>query len=209
MTTTRVRPFGESAFLVELGDTFAPELVERARQLAYRWKWGPAIPAYTSVVLHYDAAHDPDMAERRVDRLLRTVGSQQLLMVLGQRDVVIPMRYDGPDLGDVAAMSNMSVDELIARHSGGEYVAYFLGFLPGWAYCGPLDRRIVATRLDRPRERVPAGSVGVVDGQTGVYPFQSPGGWRLIGSTDEVMFDPEREPASLIQPGVRVRFVPR
>lgn len=204
----RVVPFGDLAFMVELGDQFDPALVDRALQLAYRWKWGPAIPAYTSVVLQYDPRHDPAMAEGRVARLLRTEG-QQAVAVIGPRIIEIPVRYDGPDLDDVAAMSKISVKKLIELHSSREYTAYFLGYMPGWAYCGSLDRRIVATRLTRPRERVPAGAVGVVDGQTGVYPFPSPGGWRLIGSSDAVMFDPARERPSLISPGDRVRFVPR
>lgn len=207
-TWPRVTPFGEFAFLVELGDTFDDALAARAQAIADRWDLGPGIPAYTSVVLSFDAGVDVDRAEDRVARLLRTEGSQAAARAPA-RLVEIPMRYDGPDLADVAAMSKLSIDELIGLHSGREYVAYFLGFLPGWAYCGRLDPRVLATRLERPREHVPAGSVGVVDGQTGVYPYRSPGGWRLIGSTDEVMFDPARERPSLISPGDRVRFVPR
>ena len=204
----RVLPFGESAFLVELGDEFDEALSARARELADRWEYGPAIPAYASVVLQYDEEHDPALAQARVARLLRTEGTRAAHHA-PPRLVEIPIRYDGPDLADVARMSKLSVDELIALHSGREYTAYFLGFLPGWAYCGRLDPKIVATRLDRPRERVAAGSVGVVDGQTGVYPYRSPGGWRLIGSTDAVMFDAARERPSLIHAGDRVRFVPR
>jgi KipI family sensor histidine kinase inhibitor len=204
----RVLPFGESAFLVELGDALDDALAARARELADRWEYGPAIPAYASVVLQYDDQHDPALAEARVDSLLRTEGKQAALHA-APRVVEIPIRYDGPDLAEVARMSKLSVDELIKRHSGRVYTAYFLGYLPGWAYCGRLDAKIVATRLERPRERVPAGSVGVVDGQTGVYPYQSPGGWRLIGSTDAVMFDPARERPSLIHAGDRIRFVPR
>ena len=208
MTEPRVLPFGDLAFLVELGDRPDPALVERARAMAYRWKWGPAIPAYSSVVLQYDPGADPAMAETRVARLLRTEGSQAV-SVSGPRLVEIPVRYDGPDLGEVAALSKMSADELIALHSGRDYLAYFLGFLPGWAYCGRLDPRIRAPRLLRPRERIAPGAVAVADGQTGVYPFASPGGWRLLGSTDAVMFDPARERPSLIQAGDHVRFVPR
>jgi KipI family sensor histidine kinase inhibitor len=207
-TWPRVTPFGEFAFLVELGDTFDDALAARARAIADRWDLGPAIPAYTSVVLSFDPTVDGAQAESLVAPLLRTDVSQAAARAPA-RLVEIPTRYDGPDLADVAAMSKISTDELIVLHSGREYLAYFLGFLPGWAYCGRLDPRIVATRLDRPREHVPAGSVGVVDGQTGVYPYRSPGGWRLIGSTDEVMFDPARERPSLISPGDHVRFVPR
>lgn len=203
----RVLPYGDRAYLVEFGDKFDPALVERARAMALRWKWGPAIPAYTSLVVQYDARHDPSMFDLRLERLLRTEGQQSASVLMSPPVVEIPVRYDGPDLEDVARTSKMSVDKLIDLHCSREYVAYFLGFMPGWAYCGPLDRRIVATRLERPRERVPAGSVAVVDGQTGVYPYQSPGGWRLIGRTEAVMFDASRERASLIYAGARVRFV--
>ena len=206
MSWPRVLPFGESAFLVELGDTFDDALAARARDLADRWTHGPAIPAYASVVLTFDG--DAVTAERHVRELLRGDGAAAR-PVAEPHLVEIPIRYDGPDLADVAKLSKMSVDDVIRRHSGREYTAYFLGFLPGWAYCGRLDPKILATRLDRPRERVPAGSVGIVDGQTGVYPYVSPGGWRLIGSTDAVMFDPSRDRPSLIHAGDRIRFVPR
>jgi inhibitor of KinA len=206
--TPRVIPFGDLAVLIELGDRFDPSVVERARQIAWRWKWGPAIPAYTSVVLQYDPREDPAMFEQRVARVLRTEGSQAV-SVSGPHLVEIPVRYDGPDLTDVAALSKVSVDELVALHSGREYEAYFLGFLPGWAYCGQLDPRIKAPRLENPRPRIAPGTVAIADGQTGVYSYPSPGGWRLIGTTDVVMFDPAREPASLLRPGARVRFVPR
>jgi len=125
------------------------------------------------------------------------------------REIEIPTHYDGPDLLETAERSKVSVDELVILHSGRVYRAFFLGFLPGFAYCGVLDPRIVAPRLVRPRERVPAGSVAVADGQTSIYPFDSPGGWRLIGRTDVRIFDGMGEPPALIRPGDRVRFVAR
>lgn len=125
------------------------------------------------------------------------------------RAVEIPTYYDGPDLVETAERSKLSVEALVSLHSGREYRAFFLGFLPGFAYCGVVDPRIVAPRLVRPRERVPAGSVAVADGQTSVYPFDSPGGWRLIGRTDLRMFDRAKDPPVLIRPGDRVRFVAR
>src|SRR5436309_536503 len=123
------------------------------------------------------------------------------------REIEIPTYYDGPDLLETAESSKLSVEELVAMHSGRVYRAFFLGFLPGFAYCGVLDPRIVAPRLVRPRQRVPAGSVAVADGQTSIYPFDSPGGWRLIGRTDVRIFDITREEPALIRPGERVRFV--
>jgi KipI family sensor histidine kinase inhibitor len=129
--------------------------------------------------------------------------------VKGGREIEIPTHYDGPDLRETAERSKLSVDELVALHSGRFYRAFFLGFLPGFAYCGVLDPRLVAPRLMRPRERVPAGSVAIADGQTSIYPFDSPGGWRLIGRTDVRVFDATREPPAFIRPGDRVRFVAR
>jgi len=205
----RIRQFGEAALLAELGETFDESVAAWARALANEWEHGPAMPAYTSVVVSFDPESlEPDIAERRLRDLLAR-GPVYSSRGADSRLVEIPVRYDGPDLADVAKSSDMSVDELIAVHSGREYSAVFLGFLPGWAYCARLDPRIVATRLPSPRARVPAGSVGVVDGQTGVYPFTSPGGWRLIGTTERVMFDPRRERPSLLQAGDRLRFVPR
>jgi KipI family sensor histidine kinase inhibitor len=125
------------------------------------------------------------------------------------RLVEIPTYYDGPDLTETAERSNISIDELVKLHTGREYRAFFLGFLPGFAYCGVLHPRIVAPRLVRPRERVPAGSVAVADGQTSVYPFDSPGGWRLIGRTDLRVFDYAKDPPIVIRPGDRVRFIAR
>ncbi len=146
----------------------------------------------------------PAAAETMVLRLARTLDH---VAVETGRQIEIPTHYDGPDLLETAERSKLSVEELIAVHSGREYRAFFLGFLPGFAYCGVLDPRIVAPRLGRPRERVPAGSVAVADGQTAVYPFDSPGGWRLIGRTDVHIFDSTTEPPALIRPGDRVRFV--
>jgi inhibitor of KinA len=146
----------------------------------------------------------PVDAEREVMRLAKTHGGAS---IKGGHEVEIPTRYDGPDLRETAERSELSIDELVALHSGQVYRAFFLGFLPGFAYCGVLDPRIVAPRLVRPRERVPAGSVAIADGQTAIYTFDSPGGWRLIGRTDARVFDSTREPPALIRPGDRVRFV--
>lgn len=148
----------------------------------------------------------PADAEKQVLRLAKTLDHVE---IEGGRVVEIPTSYDGPDLVETAERSKLSVDDLIGLHSGREYRAFFLGFLPGFAYCGVLDPRIVAPRLVRPRERVPAGSVAVADGQTSVYPFESPGGWRLIGRTEARVFDSAREPPVLIRPGDRVRFIAR
>ena len=206
-----LRAFGGHAFLLELEQRIDPEIVERARAIADAWEsrgMGEAIPAYASVVLRFD----PSRTERAaaLDAAATLFAAQfDARPSPDGRLVEIPTTYDGPDLAAAAERSGMTPAQLVDAHSGQEYRAYFLGFMPGLAYCGLLDRRIDVPRLETPRSRVPAGSVGIANRQTIVYPFESPGGWSLIGRTDLVMFDPERRPAALIRAGDRVRFVPR
>jgi len=209
----RVVPFGESALLVELGDEFQENVVSWARSIADYWetifKLGPAVPAYASALLRFDPLKTaPAEAEKVAEAML---ARGQFMLIAGnkpRRLIEIPTTYDGPDLADTAERSHLSVEQLIALHAEREYTAYFLGFLPGTAYCGRLDPRIVAPRLERPRERVPAGSVAIADGQTTVYPLASPGGWRLIGRTALAMFDPSADEPFRIRAGDHVRFVP-
>jgi KipI family sensor histidine kinase inhibitor len=124
--------------------------------------------------------------------------------------VEIPVRYGGdggPDLGAVAAFGGCSEDDVIRMHTGAIYRVYMLGFLPGFAYLGSVDPRIAMPRLASPRVAVSAGSVGIAGGQTGIYPCETPGGWRIIGRTDVRMFDPALANPSLLRPGQRVEFV--
>ena len=123
------------------------------------------------------------------------------------RVVEIPVQYDGEDLAAVAHACGLRCDEVIALHAGGAYVVAFVGFLPGFAYLDGLPERLQIPRRSQPRTRVPAGSVAIAGAQSGIYPFDSPGGWHIIGRTGTRMFDPQRTPAALAQPGDRVRFV--
>lgn len=122
------------------------------------------------------------------------------------RAVRIPVHYDGPDRQLVADTAGIRVDELPELHCAAEYSVAFCGFAPGFGYLTGLPEPLVQARLDRPRTRVPAGSVGIAGEFTGVYPTSSPGGWRLIGHTDVTLFDPRRDPPALLSPGDRVRF---
>ncbi|MFI8168639.1 allophanate hydrolase subunit 1 [Streptomyces sp. NPDC085931] len=124
-------------------------------------------------------------------------------------DVVeIPVRYDGPDLADVAAHWGMSEREVARVHAGTEFRVAFCGFAPGFGYLTGLPPRYDVPRRATPRTAVPAGSVALAGPYTGVYPRSSPGGWQLIGTTDAVLWDHARVPAALLSPGARVRFVP-
>ena len=131
---------------------------------------------------------------------------------LPPRDIVeIPAAYggeNGPDLQAVADISGLSADEVVGIHSSVTYRVYMLGFVPGFTYMGRVDPRIVAPRHRVPRERVEAGSIGIAGKQTGVYPIATPGGWQIVARTSVKMFDPDRQPASLLKPGDLVRFVP-
>jgi KipI family sensor histidine kinase inhibitor len=122
--------------------------------------------------------------------------------------VEVPVVYDGADLEDVASRWGTDVDGVVARHGAVEFVSAFCGFAPGFAYLAGLAEDDAIPRLDSPRSRVPAGSVGLAGAWCGVYPTESPGGWRLLGRTDVRLWDPERGEPALLAPGTRVRFRP-
>lgn len=121
--------------------------------------------------------------------------------------VDIMVRYDGIDLPEVADGLSLSTDAVIARHVAGDYRVAFCGFAPGFAYLAGLDPVLRLPRLPSPRARVPAGSVAIADTWCGIYPRATPGGWRILGTTDAVLFDPGREPPALLTTGTRVRFL--
>ena len=155
---------------------------------------------------------DPD--KHSADEML-AVMEQQWKAVQRQayssRTLEIPVRYggaDGPDLSVVAEHARMTPEEVIAAHSTAEYVVYFLGFQPGFAYLGGLPERLATPRRADPRLKVPAGSVGIGGAQTGIYPSAGPGGWNLIGRTELSLFDPLRETPILLRPGDLIKFVP-
>ena len=126
------------------------------------------------------------------------------------RLVEVPVRYGGefgPDLDDVARHAGLTADEVVRLHAGAEYAVYMVGFSPGFPYLAGLPERLAMPRLDSPRQAVPIGSVGIGGRQTGIYPVESPGGWRIIGRTSLRLFTPEADPPTLFQLGDRVRFV--
>jgi 5-oxoprolinase (ATP-hydrolysing) subunit B len=125
------------------------------------------------------------------------------------RLVEVPVVYDGEDLTEVAGLTGLTENEVIARHRRPVYRAAFCGFAPGFAYLAGGDPALRVPRRTNPRTSVPAGSVGLADQFTGVYPRRMPGGWQLLGRTDAVLWDLDREPPALLAPGTRVRFVGR
>jgi KipI family sensor histidine kinase inhibitor len=166
-------------------------------------------PAYCSLLIKFDAL---GMAHDELEAMLRRYLNRLDEVKLPEpRRVEIPVCYSGefgPDLAEVCKLLGMTETQAIELHSSVEYLVYFLGFVPGFAYLGELPKGLTTPRLAAPRKRVPAGSVGIAGNQTGVYPFATPGGWRLLGRTPIKMFQAERDGLSLLSIGDRVRFTP-
>lgn len=175
--------------------------------------FGPAlvdlVPSYTTLMVHYDlTALNPVQARELIGQALTDLQPQA--QGSGQCHV-LPVWYDlsvGPELAVLSQRSGLSVDEVIRRHSAHEYQVFALGFAPGFAFMGLVDERLATPRLNTPRKRVAAGSVGIAERQTAAYPTVSPGGWNLIGRTPAKLFDRDRDGYSLMQPGDTVRFDP-
>jgi inhibitor of KinA len=203
----------DQAVLVYLGEEIGLPAHQRVRHLLqllqkHPPKWLRNVqPAYTSLMLTFDSCLT-DHAE--VEAKLRQFEARaQRIPHRKPRLIEIPVCYGGefgPDLNDVAAFCRLSKSKVIKLHASQNYLAYFLGFAPGFAYLGDLPESIATPRLDSPRKKVPPGSVGIAGRQTGIYPFATPGGWRLIGRTPIPMFRAKRKPMTAISVGDEVRF---
>lgn len=167
------------------------------------------VPGYASLLVEYDPALlAPPRVKRLVDQAWHAASSAPATETPAPNVIEVGVVYDGPDLARVAERAGLTPAEVIRRHAEVEYRAYAVGFTPGFAYLGDVDPALRTPRLNSPRPRVPAGSVGIADSQTGVYPLDSPGGWNIIGTATVPVFDPKRQPPALIAAGDRVRFVP-
>ncbi|MQG37472.1 MAG: 5-oxoprolinase subunit PxpB [SAR202 cluster bacterium] len=210
-------PAGDSAILIELGSEVDPEISSRVFALTDLMRDAglnsglEILPTYRSVLVYYDPlvssyAEMLDAVNGVIERLAEPANVKSSLKI-----VEIPVVYggeDGPDLPFVAEHAGMTEDSVIQLHSETDYRVYMLGFSPGFPYLGGLDERIAAPRLKTPRVSVPAGSVGIAELQTGVYPNAGPGGWRIIGRTSLTLFDVNSSTPSLITPATEVRFIP-
>ena len=195
-----LRPVGRHAVLAEVGDAeSALALAIWARSLPVEAV--EVVPAAETVL--FDGVDDlAGLAAALRDWSPSGPGPRGEL-------VEVPVTYDGPDLEFVAEAWRTDVDGVVSTHTDVEYVSAFCGFAPGFAYLAGLPERLAVTRLESPRPRVPAGSVGLAGAWCGVYPSASPGGWRLLGRTDATLWDQTREHPALLAPGTRVRFVAR
>jgi KipI family sensor histidine kinase inhibitor len=197
----RVLPFGRGAVLAEYETIEQVMAVDSALRASDLSGLDEVVPAARTVLVRF---HGIDRAA--LDALL--VPGASLPREVGPV-VEIPVVYDGVDLDEVAGATGMSTDEVIETHTSVVYSAAFLGFTPGWAYLVGLPEALRLPRRSTPRTAITAGSVAIANEFTGVYPTVSPGGWHLLGHTNETMFDVAREKPALIMAGDRVRFVRR
>lgn len=199
--------FGSTATLTTVPDAATARLVADHLRASLTEHVSAVVPGAETVLTHAAAGVSAALLLACVESALTDLpdgGASE------PRVVRIPVRYDGADLSEVASLLSVSTQEVVARHCAVDYEVAFLGFAPGFPYLTGLDPFLAGVpRLDVPRTRVPAGSVGLAAGQTCIYPSVSPGGWRLLGSTSAVLFDAENQGSpALLAPGDRVRFEP-
>ena len=211
--TFTVLPLGDTAVTVEFGREITPDLNARALAFAQALRvqdWEGVldiVPAYASVTIHVDPLRLPvSILSERLQRVSFDVSAP-----VAGRTHRIPVLYGGewgPDLHDIAAFAGLSAADTIQLHSANPYRVYMLGFSPGFPYMGLVPATIAMPRLATPRTVVPAGSVGIAESQTGIYPAATPGGWRIVGRTPVSVYQPEAPQPFLFSPGDHVQFYP-
>lgn len=214
MSLSRIVSLGDSCVAAQFRAAIDPTVNARCIALAAALERlalrgvRDVVPTYNAVTVHFD----PLTTDRHAlgAELSRLAASTAATAEIGVRTIEIPVSYGGdpgPDLAAVAEFAKCSEADVVRLHTETLYRVYMLGFLPGFAYMGSVDRRIAMPRLETPRMRVAAGSIGIASEQTGIYPFDTPGGWRIIGRTSMKVFDATRPEPFLLQAGDRVRFV--
>lgn len=214
MSLFRLVTLGDSCVSVRFAATIDPVVNARCIALAASLESlalrgvRDVVPSYNAVTVHFDPlAVDGEALSLELGRL---AGAPPQSLAAEPRTIEIPVSYGGAsglDLGAVAEFAACSEAEVVQLHMQPRYRVYMLGFLPGFAYMGAVDRRIAMPRLNTPRTRVPGGSVGIAAAQTGIYPCDTPGGWRIIGRTSVKLFDATRRDPFLLKAGDHVKFV--
>ncbi len=200
-----VRAMGERAVLAEVADLAAVLALHAALAADPPPGIDELVPAARTVLVAFDPSR---VTASAVSAWIRAAGTATARAAAPGPLVALPVRYDGADLAETAALLGVTVDQLVSRHAGAEWAVAFTGFAPGFAYLVSPDWTFDVPRLPSPRTRVPAGAVGVAGAFTGAYPRETPGGWRLLATTDVRLFDPDAARPALLPPRARVRFVP-
>jgi inhibitor of KinA len=218
----RILPLGDHAVTIVFGDTIDEDINQQVLSLFNYLKQREIaevkdiIPAYVSVTVVYDimAIHKKDNTVSAFDYISREI--EKALhhadhKTESKKIIQIPVCYDvslGIDLKEMAEQKNLSIEEIAEFHSSVIYHVYMIGFMPGFPYMGKVHAKIATPRKNSPRKNVAAGSVGIAEFQTGIYPFDSPGGWNIIGRTPMMMFNTHYIEPCLLRPGDKVNFVP-
>lgn len=208
-----IQPFGDSAVLVSYDvDGFCTRTVKTLHALAQHLRethnWEDIVPAYDSLLVRFNPAHEP---QADVMAKVKTSITQMSPKNQSGRLVEFPVCYGGdfgPDMAQIQKSSGLSEPEIVALHSGQDYLVCVMGFIPGFTFLSEAPAPLHHPRHATPRLKVPAGSVGIAGWQTGLYGLESPGGWQLIGRTPLSIFDPNRDTPFLIEAGDTVRFIP-
>lgn len=209
----KFRPMGDRSLLVELGDEISPTINQSVQELFVGLDLQPPlgilelVPSYRSLLVIYDPAvlSVADLKQIVVD----THDNLDRSQLPPPQTLKIPVVYGddyGPDLLEVAQYHHLTPEAVIGYHTQPTYRVYMIGFTPGYPYLGELPDAIATPRRNTPRTRVPRGSVGIAQKQSGIYPVDSPGGWQIIGWTPVRLFDPGKNPPSLLVMGDRVQF---
>jgi KipI family sensor histidine kinase inhibitor len=203
----RIQPLGDTALLAELGTRLDTALNTRAIALAAALKKRrdvrQAIAGYASVTVQFD----PEQAtQTSLTAAIKRLAAKRPPMAEPGRLHRIPVDYDGPDIAEVGERLRLSHEEIVEIHTRPIYRVFLVGFVPGWAYLGPLPEELELPRRHVPRTRVPTGSVAIAGRQSGIYPLPTPGGWHLIGHTNVKLFLPDSDPPCLFRAGDRVKF---
>lgn len=210
----RFLPAGDRAVTVELADAISPEINTRIRELCavLDREQVPGIvdlvPTYRSLLVCYDPVQ---IGLSELQHRILHLSEVEHVILPPPKVLQIPVRYGGeygPDMEFVARHTGLSPDEVATIHSSTDYLVYMMGFNTGFPYLGGMSAKIAAPRLETPRTRIPAGAIGIAQQQTGIYPVESPGGWRIIGRSPVRLFDPTREPPVAVEAGDFMRFVP-
>ncbi|MGG3608479.1 5-oxoprolinase subunit PxpB [Priestia megaterium] len=224
-----ISPLGDSALVITFGDSIQYDIHKQIKTCKDSIELNPfpgfveCVPAFTNLTIFYNPLEVVAAVKKKEKKefvspfetvssiIQRKIENEQTEKELNHRTVSIPVCYGGeygPDLEYVARHHNLTTQEVISIHSEGEYLAYMIGFAPGFPFLGGLSERIATPRRPSPRTSIPAGSVGIAGMQTGVYPISTPGGWQLIGQTPIKLFLPEQNPPSLLQAGDIIKFEP-